>query len=115
MATTTILHEFERRLEARLARKEITTNTRDTYLNDASRVFEILLNFVPVAAIQGYMEAAGYQGDYGFVIISLADMAREPGHTSFIEVEPKSPAMMRRKRRRTGAQKTLPGLGDLSE
>jgi hypothetical protein len=83
MGTTTILHEYERRLSARLARGEIATATSEAYLNDASRIFEVLLLLVPEPAIEGYMQAAGYRGDYSGVIETLADLAREPHHTSF--------------------------------
>lgn len=110
MGTTTILHEYECRLDARLEKGEITESTHDTYLNDASRVVEILLTYIPVAAIQGYMEAAGYQGDYGGVIDSLCSLAREPGHTAFTDTELKSLAMRRRKKRRDCDQNSLPGI-----
>ncbi len=83
MGTTTILHEYERRLDERMARKEISTTTRDTYLNDASRVLEMLLRQIPTPAIQGYLEAEGYRGDYRHVIGTLREMAREPGHLLF--------------------------------
>lgn len=112
MATTTILHEYERRLDARLARKEISQKTRESYLNDASRICEILLAYVPVAAIQGYMEAAGYQGDYQNVIEQLCDLAREPGRTVFDDFKPKlgRPALRRKRHRDAQNQQTLPGL-----
>lgn len=83
MSTTTILHEYERRLDARLARAEITAATRDTYMNDASRVFEALLRHIPTAAIQGFMESEGYRGDYTHVIDSLRTIAREHSHLVF--------------------------------
>ena len=83
MGTTTILHEYERRLSARLARGEIAQTTSEAYLNDASRIFEVLLMLVPEPAIEGYMQAAGYRGDYSVVIETLADLAREPHHTNF--------------------------------
>lgn len=83
MGTTTILHEYERRLSARLARGEIAQTTSDAYLNDASRIFEVLLLLVPEPAIEGYMEAAGYRGNYSGVIEGLVSLAREPRHTNF--------------------------------
>ncbi len=83
MSTTTILHEYERRLSARLARGEIAQTTSEAYLNDASRIFEVLLLLVPEPAIEGYMEAAGYRGDYSGVIETLATLAREPHRTNF--------------------------------
>lgn len=91
MSTTTILHEYERRLSARLARGEIAQATCEAYLNDASRIFEVLLLNVPEAVIAGYMEAAGYRGDYSGVIETLADLAREPHRTNFPINPPKSP------------------------
>ena len=113
MSTTTILHEYERRLRERVEKKEITQKTADGYLNDASRVVEVLLAYVPVAAIQGYMEAAGYQGDYGQVIEQLMTMTREPGRSTFYDIKPKGRAMTRRKGRaaKSVEQKTLPGMG----
>ena len=85
MSTTTILHELERRLDRRLADGEITEATRNSYLNDASRVFEMLLRRIPAPVIEGYMEAEGYQGEYGTVIRLLSDMARPPGYRAFGE------------------------------
>ncbi len=82
MSTTTILHEYERRLSCRLAQGEIAQATSEAYLNDASRIFEVLLLLVPEPAIEGYMEAAGYRGDYSGIIEGLAALAREPHHTS---------------------------------
>ena len=90
MGTTTILHEYERRLSARLARGEIAQATSEAYLNDASRIFEVLLLNVPGAVIAGYMEAAGYRGDYGSVIETLVDLAREPHRTNFPIHPPKT-------------------------
>ncbi len=90
MGTTTILHEYERRLSARLARGEIAQTTSEAYLNDASRIFEVLLLNVPEAVIAGYMEAAGYRGDYSGVIETLVDMAREPHRTNFPPHPPKT-------------------------
>jgi hypothetical protein len=83
MSTTTILHEYERRLHSRLAQNEIAQATNDAYLNDASRIFEVLLAMIPAPAIEGYMQAAGYRGDYGIVIEALVELSREPGHINF--------------------------------
>jgi hypothetical protein len=86
MKTTTILHEYERRLNLRLARGEITEATRDTYINDASRIFEVLLRHIPSQAIEGFMESEGYRGEYIHIIGSLNTIAREHGHLIFPQV-----------------------------
>lgn len=106
MSTTTILHEYERRLSTRLARGEIGQTTSEAYLNDASRIFEVLLLFVPEPAIEGYMEAAGYRGDYSGVIEGLAALAREPHHTNFPIHHQKS----QRNRASQELQNQLPGV-----
>lgn len=79
----TILDEWERRLDQRVARGEITPASRDAYLNHATRVVETLLRAVPTEVIAGYMSSEGYEGDYGFVIRSLKQLARSPGHRRF--------------------------------
>ncbi len=79
----TILHEFERRLEERVQRGEITASTRDVYLNKASRVFEVLLKRLPPSVIEGYLKAEGYRGHYGYVIRSLNELVRGKRQTSF--------------------------------
>jgi hypothetical protein len=79
----TILDEWKDRLEERIERGEITPESADTYLNDATRVLETLLRAVPTEVIAGYMASEGYEGDYGFVIRSLKQLARLPGHRLF--------------------------------
>lgn len=106
MGTTTILHEYERRLSARLARGEIAQTTSEAYLNDASRIFEVLLQLVPEPAIEGYMQAAGYRGDYSGVIEGLAALAREPRHSNF----PIRPQKTLRTRDNQELQNQLPGV-----
>lgn len=103
VSTTTILHEYERRLNARVERNEITETTFDTYLNDASRIFEVLLKVIPSPVVEGYMLAAGYRGDYSGIIESLVVLAREPGHTSF----PDHPVLTLRPK---ASQDALPGV-----
>lgn len=83
MATTTVLHQYEEWLQTRLARGDITPSTYDTYLNEASRVFEVILRHLPVHVVEGCMAAAGYQGSHGHVINVLRYMARERGHVAF--------------------------------
>lgn len=83
MATTTVLHEYELWLETRHRRGEITESTYNTYLNEASRIFEVLLRHLPPNVIEGFMEAEGYQGYYGHVIGSLRLMARGRGRVAF--------------------------------
>ena len=68
MGTTTILHEFEKHMNERVISGEIAEATFDSYLNDASRVFETLLRNIPGSVIEGYMKAEGYRGDYRFII-----------------------------------------------
>jgi hypothetical protein len=106
MGTTTILHEYERRLSTRLARGEISQTTSEAYLNDASRIFEVLLLLVPEPAIEGYMQAAGYRGDYSGVIETLADLAREPHHTNF----PIHPQRALHAKGNRDLQNSLPGV-----
>jgi hypothetical protein len=79
----TILDEWKDRLEERVARGEITPESADTYLNNATRVIETLLRAVPAEVIAGYMASEGYEGDYGYVIRSLKQLARLPGHLRF--------------------------------
>jgi hypothetical protein len=83
MSTTTILHEFEKHMNERVTSGEIAEATFDSYLNDASRVFETLLRNIPGSVIEGYMKAEGYRGDYRFIIDILRMLAREPGHIAF--------------------------------
>jgi hypothetical protein len=83
MSTTTILHEFEKHMNERVESGEIAEATSDSYLNDASRVFETLLRNIPGSVIEGYMKAEGYRGDYRFIIEVLRMLAREPGHIAF--------------------------------
>jgi hypothetical protein len=83
MSTTTILHEFEKHMNERVVSGEIAEATFDSYLNDASRVFETLLRNIPGSVIEGYMKAEGYRGDYRFIIDILRMLAREPGHIAF--------------------------------
>jgi hypothetical protein len=83
MGTTTILHEFEKHMDDRVTSGEIAEATFDSYLNDASRVFETLLRNIPGSVIEGYMKAEGYRGDYRFIIDILRMLAREPGHIAF--------------------------------
>ncbi len=111
MSTTTILHEFERRLDERVARGEIAPGTRDAYLNDASRVFETLLRNIPVSVIQGYMKAEGYRGDYRHIVETLRMLARQPRHSAFPPVRFRS---TRRKGKPT-RQHPLPELSPPAE
>jgi hypothetical protein len=83
MSTTTVLHEYEQWLKDRHERGEITTSTLNTYLNEASRIFEVLLRHLPPNVIEGYMETEGYQGYYGHVISALRLMARSRGRVAF--------------------------------
>jgi hypothetical protein len=106
MGTTTILHEYERRLSARLARGEIAQTTSEAYLNDASRIVEVLLQLVPEPVIEGYMEAAGYRGDYSGVIEGLVALAREPHRTNFPIQHHKTP----RNQADQGLQDLPPGV-----
>jgi predicted transport protein len=88
MDTDTILHELERRLDERVAEGEIAASTRDAHLNDAGRIFEVLLRNVPAEVICGYMRSDGYQGDYRYIVRLLRGMAREAGHLVFPEPAP---------------------------
>ncbi len=83
MKPTTILDEYERRLEGRLQRGEITESTRDTYLNDGSRVLEVLLKHLPPNVIEGYMEVEGYRSYYGHIVELLRSLARSHGQSAF--------------------------------
>lgn len=83
MATTTILHQYEEWLVERRESGEITQSTYETYVNEASRLFEVLLRHLPVSVIEAYMEAEGYQGYYGHIINVLRFMARERGAVAF--------------------------------
>ncbi len=98
MATTTILHQYEEWLRERRERGEITENTYNTYLNDASRVFEVLLRHLPPKVIEGYLAAEGYRGYYGHIIATLRLMARGRGRVAFADPG--------------GAQPALPGIAE---
>ncbi len=98
MATTTILHQYEEWLRERRERGEITENTYNTYLNDASRVFEVLLRHLPPKVIEGYLAAEGYRGYHGHIIASLRLMARGRGKVAFVDPG--------------GAQPALPGISE---
>jgi RNA binding exosome subunit len=91
MPTTTILHRYEKWLEERQNREEISASTSVTYLNDASRVFEVLLKHVPAAAIEDYLRSEGYKGHYGHIIESLRAMAR--GHREVAFGDPRQPRL----------------------
>lgn len=79
----TILHEYERLLDERIKRGEIVESTRNTYLNDASRVFEVLLKSLPPGTIEEHMKAEGYRGRYRHVIESLHGLVRPKRQTAF--------------------------------
>ena len=76
MPTTTVLHEYEKYLKERLEMSEIVESTFNSYLNDASRVFEVLLRHLPANVIQGYMKEEGYRRNYRHIIETLQSMAR---------------------------------------
>ncbi len=102
----TILDEYHDRLKLRLSRKKISQATFDAYVNDASRVIEVLLTSLPPQAIQGFMEGAGYRGEYNHVIAPLRGLCREPGHMAF----PDNPQPVHRPRVKKNLQKALPGI-----
>ncbi len=102
----TVLDEYEDRLKLRLSRRKISQATFDAYMNDASRVLEVLLTSIPAQAIQGFMEGAGYRGSYKHVIEPLKGLCREPGHMSF----PDHPQAVHRPRVKKELQKPLPGV-----
>jgi len=102
----TILDEYQDRLKLRLERKKISQATFDAYMNDASRVFEVLLTSLPAQAIQGFMEGAGYRGSYKHIIEPLRNLSREPGHMAF----PERPQPIHRPRVKRNLQKPLPGV-----
>ena len=83
MSTTTILHAYEELLAVRVEQGEIADSTRESYLNDASRIVESILRHTPLPVIEGYLSAEGYRGDYGHVIETLRTMAREHSHRAF--------------------------------
>lgn len=90
----TILHEFERRLEERVQRGEITESTRDVYLNKASRVLEVLLKRLPPSVIEGYLKAEGYRGNYGYVIRWLNGLVRAKRQMTFPEPSKEQPRLL---------------------
>ncbi len=90
---TTILHQYEAWLKARHASGAITENTLNTYLNDASRVFEVLLRHLPPNVIEGYMEVEGYRGYYGHIISALRSMARGRGRVAFTPPDAPQPPL----------------------
>ena len=104
----TILDEYEDRLKLRLARKKISQATFDAYMNDASRIFEVILTSLPAQAIQGFMEGAGYRGNFKHVIEPLRGLCREPGHMAF----PDRPKPIHRPQVKRNLQKRLPGVMD---
>nr|MBN1230106.1 hypothetical protein [Anaerolineae bacterium] len=83
MATTTILHEFEDWLLEREQKGEINKKTRQNYMNDASRIFEVMLSQMPANVIEGYLRSEGYRGYYGHLIEALRAMARSRGEKKF--------------------------------
>jgi len=102
----TILDEYQARLNLKLSRKKISQATFEAYMNDASRVFEVLLTSLPAQAVQGFMEGAGYRGSYKHVIEPLRDLCREPGHMAF----PDRPQPIHRSRVKRNLQEPLPGV-----
>lgn len=93
MATTTVLHQYEEWLRERRERGEITESTYNTYLNDASRIFEVLLRHLPPGVIEGYMRAEGYRGYYGHVSNVLRVMARARKQIAFAMPEENQPRL----------------------
>lgn len=91
--TTTILHEYERRLDDRLRRGEIAESTHDAYLNEASRIFEVLLRHIPANVIEGYMQADGYRGYYGHIVDALRALARSRRQAAFPDVRRSQPTL----------------------
>ncbi|MBN1120532.1 MAG: hypothetical protein JXJ17_05600 [Anaerolineae bacterium] len=93
---STVLHRYEEWLAERRDQEEIASSTYNAYLNDASRVFEVLLLEVPPYVIEGYLKAAGYRRTYSHVIENLRKLARPRRVTVF--------------RKPSEKQRRLPGL-----
>ncbi len=72
----TILNEYERRLNERVKNGEIKETTRDTYLQDANRVFEALVGVFPQEVVKAIV-ALRFEGPYTHVIAELKAIADE--------------------------------------
>ena len=72
----TILNEYERRLNERVTTGEIQETTRDTYLQDANRVFEALVGIFPAEVI-GAIVALRFEGPYAHIIRALKEITDE--------------------------------------
>ena len=75
-----LLAEYERNLRNRVQRGDIKEVTLDTYLNDASRVFEGLVSTTEPSDIENAMKKYGYWGYYGKVVRDLKQIV-EQRHT----------------------------------
>lgn len=72
-----LLMEYERNLRNRVQKGEIKEVTLDSYLNDASRVFEGLVFATGSSDIQNAMKRYGYGGYYGKVIRDLKHIVEQ--------------------------------------
>jgi RNA binding exosome subunit len=78
----TILNEYERRLDQRVQIGEIQEMTKETYLQDANRIFEALISVFPKEVIAAIV-ALRFEGPYGHIIDALEEIAAErEGHRS---------------------------------
>ena len=75
-----LLIEYELNLCNRAQQGEIKEGTLDTYLNDASRVFEGLVFATEPSDIENAMKKYGYRGYYGKVVRDLKQIV-EQRHT----------------------------------
>jgi len=71
-----ILNEYERRLDQRVQIGEIQETTKETYLQDANRIFEALISVFSKEVIAAIVTLR-FEGPYGHIIDALKEIAAE--------------------------------------
>ena len=73
----TLLKEYEKHLSERVQQGKVKPVTKDTYLNDASRILEALVSATEEKDIQEAMTAYRYKGYYRNIIRDLKQMVQQ--------------------------------------
>jgi hypothetical protein len=71
-----LIKQFEQDLDERVRAGELTESSKETYMNDASKVLEAVVALIPVEVLQAYVNEWGAKGDYRTTIRKLADIIR---------------------------------------
>jgi hypothetical protein len=71
-----LIRQFEHDLDERVRAGELTESSKETYMNDASKVLEAVVALIPVEVLQAYVNEWGARGDYRTTIRKLAATIR---------------------------------------